>query len=49
MSKTEMAIIANKRYLYIFDLDYSYKKVEIDSTYPEYILGNKEKLKKWIL
>jgi len=33
----------------IFDLDFSYKKVEIDSTYPEYILKNKEKLKKWIL
>ena len=33
----------------IFGLDFSYKKVEIDSTFPDYISSNKEKLKKWIL
>ena len=33
----------------IFDLDFSYKKIEIDHTYPKYIIENKEKLKKWIV
>ena len=33
----------------IFNLPYSYKKIEIDDTYPKYIINNKEKLKEWIL
>ena len=33
----------------IFDLGFSYKKVEIDDTFPEYILKNKNKLKDWII
>ena len=32
----------------IFDRGYILKKVEIDSTFPKYILKNKDKLKKWI-
>ena len=33
----------------IFDLGFSYKKIEIDHTFPKYILDNKEKLKEWII
>ena len=33
----------------IFDRGYSLKKVEVDSTFPGYILENKNKLKKWIV
>ncbi len=33
----------------IFERGQNLKKVEIDSTFPEYILQNKEKLKKWII
>ena len=33
----------------IFDLRFSYKKIEIDHTFPKYILDNKEKLKEWII
>ncbi len=33
----------------IFDRGYSLKKVEVDSTFPRYILDNKDKLKKWIV
>ena len=33
----------------IFDRGYGLKKVEVDSTFPEYILKNKDKLKKWIV
>jgi beta-1,4-mannosyl-glycoprotein beta-1,4-N-acetylglucosaminyltransferase len=33
----------------IFDLGFSYKKVIIDDTFPEYILQNKEKFKNWII
>jgi len=33
----------------IFDREIKYKKVEIDSTFPEYIINNKEKLKDWII
>ena len=33
----------------IFNLEYKYKKVEIDSSFPKYILENKEKLKEWIV
>ena len=33
----------------IFKRGYSLKKVEIDSSFPEYILQNREKLKKWII
>ena len=33
----------------VFDRGYSLKKVQVDSTFPEYILENKDKLKKWIV
>ena len=33
----------------IFDRGYNLKKVEVDSTFPRYILKNKDKLKKWIV
>ena len=33
----------------IFDLEFSYKKIDIDHTYPKYIIDNKEKLKEWII
>ena len=33
----------------IFGLDFSYKKINIDHTYPRYIIDNKEKLKEWII
>ena len=33
----------------IFDLGFKYRKVEIDQSFPKYILQNKEKLKKWII
>ena len=33
----------------IFDLGYTYKKVEIDNNYPKYIVENKEKFKEWII
>ena len=33
----------------IFNLGFSYKKIEIDNTFPKYIVANKEKLKRWII
>ena len=33
----------------IFNRGFSYKKVEIDHTFPKYIVDNKEKLKEWIV
>ena len=33
----------------IFDRGYNLKKVEVDSTFPEYIFKNKDKLKEWIV
>ena len=33
----------------IFDRKISYKKVEIDSSFPKYIIDNKKKLKEWII
>ena len=33
----------------IFNLGFSYRKVEIDNTFPKYIFENKEKLKDWII
>tara|TARA_B100000315_G_scaffold215586_1_gene214950 strand:- start:45 stop:854 length:810 start_codon:yes stop_codon:yes gene_type:complete len=33
----------------IFDRGISYKKVEIDNTFPKYIFDNKEKFKEWII
>jgi len=33
----------------IFSLDFSYKKINIDDTFPKYIIENKEKLKEWIV
>ncbi len=32
-----------------FDREISYKKVEIDNSFPKYIVDNKEKLKEWII
>ena len=32
----------------IFDRGYILKKVEFDSTFPKYILKNRDKFKKWI-
>jgi hypothetical protein len=33
----------------IFDLGFSYRKIEIDHTFPKYIIENKEKFKEWII
>ena len=33
----------------IFDRRISYKKVQIDNSFPKYIVSNKEKLKEWII
>ena len=33
----------------IFDRGFAYSKVEIDQTFPKYIIENKEKLKEWII
>ena len=33
----------------IFDRRISYKKVQIDNSFPKYIVDNKEKLKEWII
>ena len=33
----------------IFDREISYKKVEIDNSFPKYIVDNKDKLKEWII
>ena len=33
----------------IFDLGFKYKKIEVDETFPKYIIENKEKLKEWIV
>ena len=33
----------------IFDRGISYKKVQIDNSFPEYIVDNKEKFKEWII
>ena len=33
----------------IFDLGFSYKKVNIDDTYPKYIYDNLNKFKDWII
>ena len=33
----------------IFGQEFSYKKIEIDQTFPKYIVENKEKLKEWII
>jgi len=33
----------------IFDRNISYRKVQIDSTFPKYIIENKEKFKKWTI
>ena len=33
----------------IFDLGFAYKKIDIDQTFPKYIIENKEKLKEWII
>jgi len=33
----------------IFDLEFSYRKIEIDDSFPKYIIKNKEKLKEWII
>jgi beta-1,4-mannosyl-glycoprotein beta-1,4-N-acetylglucosaminyltransferase len=33
----------------IFGRDYEYKKIELNDNFPEYILKNREKFKKWII
>jgi len=33
----------------IFNLPYTYKKLELDNKFPKYIVDNKEKLKEWII
>ena len=33
----------------IFDRGFKLKKVEIDNSYPNYIVNNKEKFSKWII
>ena len=33
----------------IFDRGISYKKVQIDNSFPKYIVDNKEKFKEWII
>ena len=33
----------------IFDRGHNLKRVELDSTFPSYILNNKEKFKKWLV
>ena len=33
----------------IFGLKFSYKKIDIDHTFPKYIIENKEKFKEWII
>ena len=33
----------------IFDREISYKKVQIDNSFPKYIVDNKEKFKEWII
>ena len=33
----------------IFDREISYKKVQIDNSFPKYIIDNKEKFKEWII
>jgi Glycosyltransferase family 17. len=33
----------------IFDRGYKIKKIEVNETFPKYILNNKEKLKDWIV
>ena len=33
----------------IFDRDIKYKKVELDNTFPKYIIENKDKFKQWII
>ena len=33
----------------IFDRNIEYRKVEIDSTFPEYIFNNTSKFRKWII
>ena len=39
-------LISNKD---IFDRNYSYKKIEINNEFPDYILKNKDKLSDWII
>ena len=33
----------------IFNLEFTYRKIDIDHTFPKYIIENKEKLKEWII
>ena len=33
----------------IFERDHSLKKIEVDSSFPKYIIQNRDKLKKWII
>ena len=47
MKKVLMKKILNNKD--IFNRGFDFKKVEIDSNFPNFIVNNKEKLKKWIL
>ena len=38
-----------KNNLDIFDRNFMYKKIEIDESFPKYIVNNKEKFKEWII
>ena len=33
----------------LLERDYIYKKIDIDETFPEYIIKNKKRLSKWII
>ena len=38
-----------KNHIDLFDRNIKYEKIEIDKNFPEYILNNKDKFKKWII
>ena len=46
VDKIEERIKLNKD---ILNRDYSYQKIKVDNTFPEYILNNKDKFKNWII
>ena len=53
-NKSEFANIQNieekiRNQKNIFDLEFSYKKVNLDSTFPKYIIENRDKFKEWII
>ena len=36
-------------YKYLFQRGHTYQRIEIDKTFPKYIIDNKKKLKNWII